>query len=92
MASMSCLKAIEAGADGIDTCLAPFALRSSQPAVEPFVIALKNTPFEIDFNLEKIAEIDEYLETIIPNYISFADTTKFSVIDIGVLMHQIPAA
>ncbi len=90
MASMSCLKAIEAGADGIDTCLAPFALRSSHPAVEPFVIALKNTPFEIDFNLEKIAEIDEYLETIIPNYISFADTTKFSVIDIGVLMHQIP--
>jgi pyruvate carboxylase subunit B len=90
MASMSCLKAIEAGADGIDTCLAPFALRSSHPAVEPFVITLKNTPYDTRFNLEKIAEIDEYLETVVPGYMSFADTTRFSVIDIGVLMHQIP--
>jgi pyruvate carboxylase subunit B len=90
MASMSCLKAIEAGVDGIDTCLTPFALRSSHSAIEPFVIALKDTPHDTHFNLETIAEIDEYLETIIPNYISFADTTKFSVIDIGVLVHQIP--
>lgn len=90
MASMSCLKAIEAGVDGIDTCLAPFALRSSHPAIEPFIIALKNTSFDPDFNLETIAEIDEYFESIIPNYMSFADNTRFSVIDIGVLMHQIP--
>ena len=44
MASMACLKAIEAGADGIDTCLAPFALRSSHPAVEPFVATLMRDP------------------------------------------------
>ena len=87
---MACLKAIEAGADGIDTCLAPFALRSSHPAIEPFVVTLQDTPFDMHFNLEKIAEIDEYLESIIPKYLSFADTTKFSVIDTGVLMHQIP--
>jgi pyruvate carboxylase subunit B len=90
MASMSCLKAIEAGADGIDTCLAPFALRSSHPAVEPFVVTLKDTPNDPKFDLERIAEIDEYLESIIPKYMPFADTTRFAVIDIGVLMHQIP--
>jgi pyruvate carboxylase subunit B len=90
MASMSCLKAIEAGVDGIDTCLAPFALRSSHPAVEPFIAALRDTPYDTHLDLEKLSEIDEYLEGIIPNYMSFADTTKFSVIDIGVLMHQIP--
>ena len=90
MASMACLKAIEAGVDGIDTCLAPFALRSSHPAIEPFVVTLRDTPYDTHFDLEKIAEIDEYLESIIPKYLSFADTTKFSVIDIGVLMHQIP--
>ena len=90
MASMACLKAIEAGADGIDTCLAPFALRSSHPAVEPFVVALKDTPRDLKFDLVTIAEIDEYLETLIPKYMQHADTTKFSVIDIGVLMHQIP--
>jgi pyruvate carboxylase subunit B len=90
MASMSLLKAIEAGADGIDTCLAPFALRSSHCAVEPFVVTLKGTPQDPGFDLQKIAEVDDYLETIIPRYMSFADTTRFSVIDIGVLMHQIP--
>ena len=31
MASMACLKAIEAGADGIDTCVAPFALQQLPP-------------------------------------------------------------
>jgi len=90
MASMSLLKAIEAGVDGVDTCLAPFALRSSHSAVEPFVITLIGTPYELGFDLEKIAQIDEYIENIIPKYMSFADTTRFAVIDIGVLMHQIP--
>ena len=90
MASMALLKAIEAGADGIDTCLAPFAMRSSHCAVEPFVVTLQGTPHETGFDLETIAEIDEYLESIVPKYMNFADTTRFSVIDIGVLMHQIP--
>ncbi len=90
MASMSLLKAIEAGVDGIDTCLAPFALRSSHSAVEPFIIALQNGAHNTALDLQKIAEIDEYLEGIVPKYMSFADTTRFSVIDIGVLMHQIP--
>jgi pyruvate carboxylase subunit B len=90
MASMACLKAIEAGVDGIDTCVAPFAMRSSHPAVEPFLIALKGTPYDPGLDLRKLPEINEYLENIIAKYVSFADNTKFSVIDIGVLMHQIP--
>src|SRR5271157_2013245 len=46
MASMACLKAIEAGADGIDTCIAPFALRSSHAAVEPILVTLQDTPYD----------------------------------------------
>ena len=90
MASMALLKAIEAGADGIDTCFAPFALRSSHCAVEPFVVSFQGTDREIDFDLDTIADIDEYLESVVPKYMDFADTTRFSVMDIGVLMHQIP--
>lgn len=90
MASMSCLKAIEAGADGIDTCVAPFALRSSHPAVEPFIVTLTGTERDTGLALEKFPEINDYLESIIAKYLQFSDTTKFSVIDIGVLMHQIP--
>lgn len=91
MASMSLLKAIEAGVDGVDTCLAPFALRSSHSASEPFVIALKDTPYDPGLNLEKMSEVDLYLEDVIPPKLqSFADRTRYAVIDIGVLMHQIP--
>ena len=90
MASMACLKAIEAGADGIDTCVAPFALRSSHPAVEPFIVTLSGTERDTGLELEKFPEINDYLESITEKYMQFADTTKFSVIDIGVLMHQIP--
>ena len=90
MASMACLKAIEAGADGIDTCVAPFALRSSHPAVEPFIVTLLGTDRDTGLDLTKFPEINEYLESIVEKYMQFADTTKFSAIDIGVLMHQIP--
>ncbi len=90
MGCMSILKAIEAGVDGVDTAIAPFALRSSHPAIEPLIVTLKNTSREINMDLDLLSEIGDYLESIIPKYVAFADTTRFSVIDIGVLIHQIP--
>lgn len=91
MASMSLLKAIEAGADGIDTCLAPFAYRSSHSSSEAFAVALKDTPRDPKLDLEKMSEVDDYLERIVPEKLqSFSDQTRFAVIDIGVLIHQIP--
>jgi pyruvate carboxylase subunit B len=90
MASMSCLKAIEAGVDIIDTALAPFALRSSHPAIEPIVVALQGTPRDTGLDLAHLFKLGEYLETIAPKYRDFMDTTRMSVIDTGVLMHQIP--
>ena len=90
MASMTYLKAIEAGIDIIDTSLAPFALRSSQPAVEPIIVALEGTPWDPGFDLPKLLRLGEYIESIAPKYRDFLDTTKMAVIDTGVLMHQIP--
>ncbi|HVN95653.1 MAG TPA: pyruvate carboxylase subunit B [Syntrophorhabdaceae bacterium] len=90
MASMASLKAIEAGVDGIDTCIAPFALRSSHAPVEPILVTLQDTPRDPLLDLKKFPEINDYLESVIPRYVQFSDTTRFSVIDIGVLMHQIP--
>ena len=90
MASMSCLKAIEAGVDIIDTALAPFALRSSHPAIEPIVVALQGTPRDTGLDLAHLFKLGEYFETIAPKYRDFLDTTHMAVIDTGVLMHQIP--
>ncbi len=90
MASMSFLKAIEAGVDMIDTCLAPFAMRTSHPAVEPIVVALQGTQWDTGLDLTKLLEIDEYLETIAPKYRDYLATNRMAVIDTGVLAHQIP--
>jgi pyruvate carboxylase subunit B len=90
MASMSCLKAIEAGVDIIDTTLAPFALRSSHPAVEPIVVALQGTERDTGLDLGHLLKLGQYFESIAPKYRDFLDTTRMSVIDTAVLMHQVP--
>lgn len=90
MASMTCLKAIEAGVDIIDTALAPFALRSSQPAIEPIVAALQGTPRDCGLDLSLLLKLGEHFESIAPKYRSYLDTSKMAIIDTGVLMHQVP--
>ena len=90
MAYMSLLKAIEAGVDIIDTCVAPFALRTSHSAIEPIVVAFRGTPRDTGLNLELLLKLDEYFEAIAPKYRDFLAKTKMSVIDTGVLWHQIP--
>jgi len=90
MGLMSCLKAIEAGVDIVDTALAPFALRSSLPPIEPIVVALQGTPRDSGLDLAHLFKLGEYFESIAPKYRDFLDTTRISVIDTAVLMHQIP--
>ncbi|TAL17322.1 pyruvate carboxylase subunit B [bacterium] len=83
-------KAIEAGVDIIDTCSAPFANRTSHPAVEPIVAMLQGTDRDTGIDFSKLEEISEYLETIAPKYKHLLDTTRLAVVDIGVLLHQVP--
>ena len=90
MGSMSCLKAIEAGVDIIDTCLAPFALRTSMPAAEPILAALQGTDRDSGIDLHKLLELSEHLESIAPKYKHLLADHKLSIIDNGVLAHQIP--
>lgn len=90
MAPMSLLKAIEAGVDIIDTCLAPFAMRTSHTAVETMVAALRDTPRDTGLDMERILQLDEQLEGVAPKYRDFLAKTGFSVIDTAVLRHQIP--
>jgi pyruvate carboxylase subunit B len=89
-AEMAFLKAIEAGVDIVDTCLAPWAHRTSHPAVEPLVVTLRNTSRDTGLDLKLLAELDEYLEKISPKYKHILDDTKMAIIDVGVLLHQTP--
>ncbi len=90
MAYMTLLRAIDAGVDIIDTCLAPFALRTSHAALEPIVAALAGRPRDTGLDVERLLKLGEHFETIAPKYREFLDDTKMSTIDTGVLSHQIP--
>lgn len=89
-ASMSVLKAIEAGVDIVDTALSPFALRSSQPAIEPLVVVLYGTDRDTGLDIEQLFKCGQMIEEIAPKYRDFLDTSTMSVIDTGALVHQIP--
>lgn len=89
-ASMAYLKAIEAGVDIVDTCLSPFGLRTSQPAIEPILVTVENTDRESPLDLATLIELVQDLEKVAPKYRDFLDTSKMAVIDTGVLLHQIP--
>jgi pyruvate carboxylase subunit B len=88
--SMSCLKAAEAGVDVIDTALAPFAMRSAAPAVEPMVVTFEGTNRDTGLDLRHLLKLGDYFESIAPKYRDYYNPTKMAVIDTGVLVHQIP--
>jgi len=91
MSSMTHLKAIEAGVDIIDTCMTPYAYRTSHAAVEPLVMTLLGTNRDTGFDIRKLAAINEILEKeVLPKYKHLLDDSKISIIDINVLLHQTP--
>ncbi|MDR1277021.1 MAG: pyruvate carboxylase subunit B [Candidatus Accumulibacter sp.] len=91
MAPMSQLKAVEAGVDILDTCLTPYAYRTSHPAIEPLVMTLLGTNRDTGFDIHKLAAINEVLEKqVLPKYKHLLDDSKVSIIDINVLLHQTP--
>jgi len=89
MADLALLKAIEAGVDIVDTCLAPWAYRSSHPAIEPLVVTLRGTNRDTGFDLHKLAECGAHFEKVSPKYRHLLDD-RMSTIDINVLLHQTP--
>lgn len=91
MSPMTHLKAIEAGVDIIDTCMTPYAYRTSHAAVEPLVMTLLGTNRDTGFDIKKLAAINEILEKeVLPKYKHLLDDSKVSIIDINVLLHQTP--
>lgn len=91
MSPMTHLKAIEAGVDIIDTCMTPYAYRTSHAAVEPLVMSLLGTNRDTGFDIRKLAEINEVFEKeVMPKYKHLLDDSKVSIIDINVLLHQTP--
>ena len=91
MASMTYLKAIEAGADIIDTASTPLAMGTSQPSTEVMVAALQGTEYDTGLDLDKLIEISNYLQPYREECIkSGLLSTKVLGVDIKALKYQVP--
>ncbi|HHV27720.1 oxaloacetate decarboxylase subunit alpha [Anaerosalibacter bizertensis] len=70
IANQTYMKSIEAGADIIDTAISPFGMGTSQPATEPMVASLKNSPYDPGLDMDLLLEISEYFKDIKEKYIN----------------------
>ncbi len=90
MASMTYLKAIEAGVDIIDTTIGPLGMRFAQPCIEPFLAALHGTEYYPDLDEDAIFQVGDMLEDILKKYTDVLSTGRVAQIDTRVIRHQIP--
>ena len=91
VASMTCMKAIEAGCDIIDTAMSPFALGTSQPATEVMVEAFKGTEYDTGLDQNLLAEIADYFRPLREEALeSGLMNPKVLGVNIKTLLYQVP--
>lgn len=91
VASMTYLKAIEAGCDVVDCAISPMALGTSQPPTEPLVATLQGTPYDTGYDLNLLSEIADYFRPIREEYLSSGLLDpKVMGVDINTLLYQVP--
>ena len=91
IASMTYLKAIEAGVDIVDCAMSPLAMGTSQPPTEPLVAALEGTEYDTGLDLMLLSDIADYFRPIREKYL--ADGTlnpKALAVDVNTLKYQVP--
>ncbi|MBR5407408.1 MAG: pyruvate carboxylase subunit B [Lachnospiraceae bacterium] len=91
VASMTYLKAVEAGVDVIDCAMSPLALGTSQPATEVMVETFRGTPYDTGYDQKLLAEIADYFrpyrEECLANGLL---SPKVLGVNIKTLLYQVP--
>lgn len=91
VASMTYMKAVEAGADIIDCAMSPFSMGTSQPATEVMVETFKGTPYDTGLDQNLLAEIAEHFRPLREKAIATGLLNdKALSVDIKALMYQVP--
>lgn len=91
VAAMTYMKAIEAGADIIDTDMSPLSMGTAQPATEVMVAALKGTEYDTGLDENLLKEISDYFKPIREEAIeSGLLSSKMLTVDIATLLYQVP--
>lgn len=91
VASMTYMKAVEAGCDIIDTAMSPFALGTSQPATEVMVEAFRGTEYDTGLDQDVLAEIADYFRPMREEALSSGLLNpKVLGVNINTLRYQVP--
>ena len=91
LAFMTCLKAVEAGCDIIDTAISPFSGGTSQPATETLAFALREFGYEVDLDDDKLLKMANYFKPLRAEFLEKGTLNPISMAtDTQCLTYQIP--
>ncbi len=88
LSHMTHMKAVEAGASIIDTCIGAFAEGASHPTTQSMVAAFAGTEYDTGLSLPLLEEISEYFKEVRKKYWQFEST--YAGPDTRVLINQVP--
>lgn len=91
LASMTLLKAIEAGVDIVDTAISPMAMGTSQPPTESLVATLAGTEYDTGLDLKELDKVCKYFMPLREKYLKdgLLDP-KVLKVDVNALLYQVP--
>ena len=91
VASMTYMKAVEAGCDIIDTAMSPLSMGTSQPATEVMAKAFEGTPYDPGFDQNLLADIADYFRPLREQWLeSGLLSPKVMGVNIKTLLYQVP--
>lgn len=91
MASMTLVKAVEAGCDIIDTALSPFALGTSQPATDVMVKAFEGTKYDTGLDINKLIDLAKYFNKYREECLKNGQlSSKVLGVNVNTLKYQVP--
>ncbi len=91
LASMTLLKAIEAGVDVVDTAMSPMAMGTSQPPTESLVATLQGTEYDTGIKLSDLDKITKYFTPLREKYLAEGLLNpKALKVDVNALIYQVP--
>lgn len=91
MASMTVLKAVEAGCDIVDTALSPLALGTSQPATDVTIKALEGTEYDTGIDVNKVIDLAKYFAPYRDKFLKDGLLSpKVLSVNVNTLKYQVP--
>lgn len=90
--AMVLLKAIEAGADVVDTCLSPLGNGTSQPCTESLVATLRGTEYDTGIDMNVLTDLAAHFRGVADRLTKdgFRDPARVLAVDVKTLQYQVP--